>query len=291
MTDRFPIPLNALHAIEIVARTGALKPAADELGVTIGAVSQHIRRAEARLGVELFERSASGMKPSPTLEQVRPLLSAGFANLADATRDLQRPGDAILTLTLGSVFASRWLIRRLPQFTALHPEIELRIVATGKLVDLARSDIDCAIRYGDGRWPNVNAEPLHCTSFSPVVAPDFPHQLERPSDLGHVPVVDDAATMLSWPHWFEAAGEPMPHLAGPRYSDPILAYDAAFAGQAVLLAVDRMTEQAVRDGWLIRPFEFSAVTGLDYWFVTSTARRQPRKVQQFREWLLGAMGV
>ncbi len=290
MIDRFPIPLNALHAIETVARTGALKPAADELGVTIGAVSQHIRRAEARLGIELFERSAQGMKPTSALAQARPLLSGGFANLADAMRELQRPDDSVLTLTLGSVFASRWLIRRLPQFSAQHPAIELRIVATGRIVDLARSDIDCAIRYGDGSWPDVTATPLGCTGFSPVVAPDSPHRLERPSDLAHVPVVDDTATMLSWPQWFDAAGIPMPALAGPRYSDPMLAYDAAFAGQAALLAVDRMTDQAVHDGWLKRPFPITATTGLDYWFVTSTARRMPKKVKVFEAWLMGEMG-
>jgi DNA-binding transcriptional LysR family regulator len=66
----------------------------------------------------------------------------------------------------------------------------------------------------------------------------------------------------------------------------MLAYDAAFAGQAALLAVDRMTDQAVNDGWLRRPFAISAGTGLDYWFVTSTARRMPRKVALFRDWLL-----
>ena len=289
--QRFQFPLNALHAIEIVARTGALKPAADELGVTIGAVSQHIRRAEARLGVELFERTPQGLRPTGLLDEARPLLSSGFSTLLDATRAMQRPGDSILTLTLGSVFASRWLIRRLPHFTAAYPGIELRIVATGRLIDLARSDIDCAIRYGDGRWQEVKAEPLGCTTFSPIVAPDFPHQLTSPADLGKVPVIEDSATMLSWARWFEVAGVPMPPLNGPRYSDPILAYDAAFAGQAALLAVDRMTEQAVRDGWLIRPFEISAETGLDYWFIVSTKRRVPKKVAIFRDWLMAEMGL
>ncbi len=287
--DGFPIPLNALRAIEIVARTGALKPAADELGVTIGAVSQHIRRAEARLGVELFERTPQGLRPTPMLAEARPLLSSGFSTLHDATRMLQRPGDGILTLTLGSVFASRWLIRRLPHFTAAHPGIELRIVATGKLIDLARSDIDCAIRYGDGHWPEVKAIPLGCTAFSPVVAPDFPFRLETPADLGRVPVIEDSATMLSWPAWFAAAGATMPALSGPRYSDPTLAYDAALAGQAALLAVDRMSADAVAGGWLVRPFATSASTGHDYWFITSTLRRVPKKVTAFRDWLLAEM--
>ncbi len=289
--QRFPIPLNALHAIEIVARTGALKPAADELGVTVGAVSQHIRRAEARLGVELFERTPQGLRPTPGLEEARPLLAGGFSTLADAMRALQRPGDSVLTLTLGSVFASRWLIRRLPHFTAAHPEIELRMVATGRLIDLARSDIDCAIRYGEGRWPDVRAEALGCRAFSPVAAPELAARLKRVSDLGKAPVIEDQATMLSWPHWFAAAKATPLDLSGPRYSDPALAYEAAIAGQGVLMAVDRMSESAVREGQLVRPFAASAESPYDYWFVTSTLRRVPRKVAMFRDWLMGELAT
>jgi DNA-binding transcriptional LysR family regulator len=287
--QRFQIPLNALHAIEIVARTGALKPAADELGVTIGAVSQHIRRAEARLGVELFERTPQGLRPTQSLDEARPLLAGGFTSLADAMRALQRPGESILTLTLGSVFASRWLIRRLPHFTAAHPEIELRMVATGRLIDLARSDIDCAIRYGEGQWSDVRAEPLGCRLFSPVAAPELAARLEKIGDLSRVPVIEDQATMLSWPKWFEAAKSEQVKLSGPRYSDPALAYEASIAGQGVLMAVDRMSAGAVREGQLVRPFKVSAESPYDYWFVTSTLRRVPRKVAQFRDWLMAEL--
>ena len=71
MVSTFPLPLNALRAIEIVARRGSLAPAADELGVTPGAVSQHIRRAEERLGTELFERTNSGLVPTPALSRLQ----------------------------------------------------------------------------------------------------------------------------------------------------------------------------------------------------------------------------
>lgn len=288
---RFQVPLNALHAIEIVARTGALKPAADELGVTIGAVSQHIRRAEARLGIELFERTPQGLRPTAQLTAARPLLSAGFSRLADASVMLGPASDAILTLTMGSVFASRWLVPRLPLFSARHPEIELRLVATARIVDLARNDIDCAIRFGDGTWPEVRAEAMCCRAFRPVAAPALAAQLERPADLASAPVIEDSATMLNWPRWFEAAGTPMPKLSGPRYSDPSLAFDAAIAGQGVLLAVDRMSDDAVREGRLVRPFGVTAETAFDYWFITSALRRVPKKVAMFRAWVFDELAA
>ena len=288
--EQFPIPLNALRAIEIVARTGALKPAADELGVTIGAVSQHIRRAEARLGLELFVRGPRGLVPTPELAAMRGQLTQGFTTLLDATRALTRSSDNVLTVTMGSVFASRWLIRRLPLFSAAHPGIEFRLVATARTVDLMRTDIDCAIRFGEGNWPDVRAEPMQSRGFRPVASADLASRLIRPADLADVPVIDDAATMLSWSRWFETAGTAMPQLNGPRYSDPSLAFDAAIAGQGVLLAVDRMSDDAVQAGQLVRPFETIAETPFDYWFITSTARRVPRKVQMFRDWIFADMG-
>jgi DNA-binding transcriptional LysR family regulator len=289
--DRFPVPLNALRAIEIVARTGALKPAADELGVTIGAVSQHIRRAEARLGLALFARTPQGLRPTAELELVRGRLSTGFTTLLDASQALQRGDDRVLTVTMGGVFASRWLIRRLPHFTAAHPGIEFRLVATARTIDLMRTDIDCAIRFGEGLWPDVKAEPMQCRAFRPVAAPELAARLREPAELGRVPVIEDTATMLSWPRWFEAAGIAMPALAGPRFSDPSLAFDAAIAGQGVLLAVDRMSEDAVNDGRLVRLFDVVAETTFDYWFVVSTARRTPRKVTSFRDWVFAEMGI
>ena len=52
-----------------------------------------------------------------------------------------------------------------------------------------------------------------------------------------------------------------------------------------------MSESAVREGQLVRPFAASAVSPYDYYFVTSTLRRVPRKVAQFREWLMSELGT
>ena len=98
-------------------------------------------------------------------------------------------------------------------------------------------------------------------------------------------ILDDA-TMLSWQAWLAAAGAvPPPALNGPVYSDPALAFEAAVAGQGVLLAVEMMAADALADGRLVAPFPTRLETGLGYWFVTSAERRPPAKVQRFKAWL------
>ena len=286
MVSPFPIPLNALRAIEIVARRGALEPAAAELGVTIGAVSQHLRRAEARLGISLFERTSKGLVPTPQLVTQMPALRAGFQTLADALAALRKEDDDVLTLTVGSVFASRWLITRLGRFNAAHPDIEFRMVATGKLIDLSRSDIDCGIRFGIGQWPETRSDLIGGTRSAPFCAPAIANRLKQPADFAHVPVIRDEASMLSWERWFATACvDRPPQTTGPVYSDPTLAFDAAVAGQGALMAVDLMAADAVADGRLMRPFESWLETGQGYWFVTSASRRVPKKVTLFRDWL------
>jgi DNA-binding transcriptional LysR family regulator len=285
MPSPFPIPLNALRAIEIVARRGALAPAADELSVTPGAVSQHIRRAEDRLGIELFERTPHGLRPTPALKGVLPQLSGGFSTLADALASLMPRDEHVLSITVGSVFASRWLIWRLGKFGTLHPDLETRLVVTGRMVDLHMSDIDLGIRYGRGDWPGVKSELIGGTRYRPVVAPEIAHRLRTPADLANVPVIRDTTTMLSWDDWLAAAGVPGLDHSGPTFDDPSLAFDAAISGVGVLMAVDEMSADAVSDRRLMRPFETAVETGVGYWLVVAEGRREPRKVRLFREWM------
>jgi DNA-binding transcriptional LysR family regulator len=286
MPNAFPVPLNALRAIEIVARHGSLAPAAEELGVTPGAVSQHIRRAEERLGIELFDRTGTGLAPTPALHRVLPQLTDGFTALRSSLADLTGTNECVLTLSVGNVFASRWLVWRIAKFNKLHPEVEVRLVITGTLVDLAHSDVDCGIRYGHGEWPGVNAEKIGGSRYRPVCAPMLLAQLKSPADLANVPVIRDQSTMLSWDEWFATAGlSPAPKIEGPAYPDPAIAFDAAVSGQGVLLAVDQMAVDSVGDGRLAWPFEAAVDSETGYWLVVARRRREPHKVRVFRDWL------
>lgn len=286
MSNAFPIPLNALRAIEIVARRGALAPAAEELGVTIGAVSQHLRRAEDRLGMELFARTAQGLKPLPALAQVLPQLTGGFAQLQDGLASLTGAHEGVLNVTVGSVFASRWLIWRVNKFSALHPGLEVRLTVTAAMLDLGRPDIDCGIRFGDGVWPGINASLIGGRTYQPVCSPLIRDRVRSPADLARVPVIIDQTSMLNWPRWLAAAGlDPALPIGGPVYSDASLAFDAAISGQGVLLAVDMMTADPVSDGRLMRPFDLPVEGAPGYYLATAKGRREPRKMSLFRDWL------
>lgn len=292
MSKPLPVPLNALRAIEIVARARRLGPAAEELGVTIGAVSQHIRRAEQRLGVTLFERLSDGMAPTPELEAVLDRLSGGFRQIGEAVDGLKPDEGNVLTVTVGSMIASLMLVPRLGRFTALHPEIEIRLVASAKFLDLSRRDIDCALRFGLGPWPGVRAVPIGDRLYGAYATPELVARLKTPADLAEVPVIQDESTLLEWGGWFAAAGgASVAAMAGPAFSDPMLAYDAAVTGQGVLLIMDRLARYAVETGRLVKLFGISAETSYGYYFATAEGRRPPARVLAFRRWLDAEMAA
>ena len=86
----------------------------------------------------------------PVLRAALPQLTAGFVALQEGLGSLKGSDESVLNLTVGSVFASRWLIWRINKFTLLHRDIEVRLNVTGAMLDLSRPDIDCGIRYGSG---------------------------------------------------------------------------------------------------------------------------------------------
>jgi len=278
--------LNGLRALEAVGRLGGLQPAADELGVSPGAVSQHILRAEAQLGRPVFDRSGRGLAPSEFGKDFLARLSAGFRALDDAVASSRRHAESVLTLSVAPVFASKWLVPRLAAFSRLHPSILVRLDASVTLVDPDASDIDLAIRIGDGNWQGVKTEFLLPQQVFPVCAPTLAARLKQPTDILDVPIVRDANSTLSWNLWLGQFGLDESHLAeGYSFTDAALCLDAAIAGQGVMLAWQTLARDAIAGGQLVAPYAERVSTGLGYYLVTSLTRREPAKVASFRRWI------
>jgi LysR family glycine cleavage system transcriptional activator len=278
--------LNGLRAVESVARTGSLQRAANELGVSASAVSQQINRTEKQLGRPVFTRTPTGLVPTEFGVQFTARLSAGFAELNRAVALAREEQLCTLVISVAPAFASRWLVPRISRFFSLHPEILLRIDASGRIADLDRSDIDLAIRMGEGHWPGVQAELLLGQEIFPVCAPSIAERLGSIEDLAKVAVLTDSGSMISWERWFEGTGfAPVVPKRGATFTDPTLCLEATIAGQGVMLAWQLLAADALADGRLVAPFGVRAASGLGYYLVTPASGPMSRKVAAFRRWV------
>lgn len=280
------IHLNGLRAVETVARLGSLAAAATELNVSASAVSQQVKRTEKQLGQALFERTAAGLVPTEFGKAFTARLGSGFRELAQAVAMADETSACTLVVSVAPAFASKWLLPRLSRHFARHPSVLLRIDASARIADLDHSDIDIAIRLGDGKWPEGDAELLLAQEVFPVCAPSIAARLKTIKDLAQTCAITDERAMINWESWFEAAGvEPVTFQKGARFTDPMLCLESAIAGHGVMLAWQLLTADALADGRLVAPFGVRAQSGLGYWLVTSTTKRESRKVRDFKAWI------
>ncbi|WP_217573457.1 LysR substrate-binding domain-containing protein [Mesorhizobium sp. GbtcB19] len=280
------VHLNGLRAVETVARLGSLAGAAAELNVSVSAVSQQVKRTEKQLGQALFERTPGGLVPTEFGTAFTARLSAGFRELAQAVALADETSQSTLVVSVAPAFASKWLLPRLSRHFARHPNVLLRIDASGKLSDLDHSDIDVAIRMGDGAWPGVHSELLLAQEVFPVCAPSIAARLHSIEDLAQTCAITDERAMFNWDGWFKAAGvKPVTFQKGARFTDPMLCVESAIAGHGVMLAWQLLTADALTDGRLVAPFGVRADSGLGYWMATSAAKSESRKVRDFKVWI------
>ncbi len=289
-------PLRALRAFEAAARHLSFARAADELNVTPGAVSHQIKVLEEWLGAPLFHRLTRALRLTEAGEDALPLLTEGFDRLADgAARMRERKGDCLLTVSVSPGFGSLWLVPRLDRFRRLHPEIEIRIDGTDRLVDVARGETDVAIRYGPGGYKDVNSDRLFAMRATPVCSPEILKRgpaLRTPSDLKKHTLlhVEWKEAEGSWRTWLLAAGAPdVDPFRGPRFTQEEMAVRAAIEGEGVALLGDQMAADHLASGRLVRPFEAALSTPLvfAYYLLRPSHGQDAPKIACFRRWLLG----
>jgi LysR family transcriptional regulator, glycine cleavage system transcriptional activator len=286
MKDLNRVHINGLRAVEAAGRHGSLRGAAEELGVSIGAVSQHVIRCERQLGRRIFDRTGHGIAPTEFGRAFLGQLTPGFQMLDAAVGLAGRDSDTVLTISVAPVFASKWLVPRLASYSRQHPAIQVRLDASVQMVDLNAGDVDLAIRVGDGAWPRVKAELLLSQEVFPVCSPALAAKLRRPRDILTVPIVRDANSTLSWDLWLAPLGMSESDLGdGYSFTDASLALDAAIAGQGALLAWQTLAQDALAAGHLVAPFAKRVATGIAYFLVTSATRREPPKVAGFKAWI------
>ena len=279
--------MQALRAFEAAARAGSLTRAAEALSLTHGAISHQIKALEESLGVRLVERAGRGIRVTDDGERLATRLRAALAEIADAVREAsERRNPRQLRVSVTPSFAARWLLPRLGNFLARHPDIDLDVRSSFALVDFRRDDTDLAIRYGYGSWPDVRAEHLMDDAFFPVCSPRIAPALPaHPRDLARYTLLrsDDEP----WKPWFEAVGLDWPEpTRGPIFNDSSFMLHAAAGGQGVALARSSLVASDVRSGILVRLFDIDVPAPRRYYLVYPPRLAGSPKLVAFREWLL-----
>jgi LysR family glycine cleavage system transcriptional activator len=293
-------PLKAVRYFECAARLLSFTKAADELNVTHSAISHQIKALEEWLGVSLFERGARSLSLTEAGRRFLPPVRAAFHQLAEASAEMRLfPGGGPLTVSALPSIASKWLVPRLYDFQARHPEIEVRISATDRLDPVGDGDVDIGIRYGRGSWPGVEAELLMQDEVFPVCAPsllDGAQPLKEPKDLARFSLISDMdwrrAQFDFWPRWLAAAGVPDLELkTNLTFNYSNLMIQAAIDGLGIALGNTMLAGDDLRSGRLVQPFAQTVVLETGYYLIYGKGALRQAKVKAFRDWIVGQMAT
>jgi len=288
-------PLDLIQGFEAAARNLSFTKAAEELFITQSAVSRQIRALEDHLNVALFERRHRALvltEPGRILERAATELLERLQEVADRLRTTGAAPH--LTVTTTSGFASLWLIPRLRGFTALQPEVDVRISATYKTINLERSLVDVAVRYCAPEEAPEGATRLFGEELFPVCSPTLldgsPRPLRRLKDLEHHVLLhmDGAFGFLDWGTWLAAQGCPdLKPAASLRFDGYERMIGAALSGQGVGMGIGRLVSGLMEEGRLAAPFSKSLVGQRAYYVIRSTLTGTRPHVQAFVDWLDG----
>lgn len=279
-----PPSLQTLRTLEAAARHRSFSKAAEELGVTHGAVSHRVREVEARLGAVMFERRGNAMEPTraalqllPTIRQTLELIASIFPPPPPAARRL-------LSVGVLQSFAAHWLIPRLASFHAANPGVFIALDPGLDPSPIGPGGVDAAIRYGSGAWPALKVTRLLADSVYPACSPQYRDRLgiEDVADLARCHLLRNS--WQPWTPWFQRAGLQLPEPTDSHpYEDAGLMLDAAVAGHGVALVRRVLAHDAIASGRLVRLSPVEHPFDGAYHFV----RAQPydSAIEAFGTWL------
>lgn len=306
-------PLTAIRVFEAVARQQSFTRAAAELGMTQAAVSYQIKLLEERFGAPLFLRRPRQVELTEAGERLAPSVSEAFSLLAQAYASARGDVEGVLTVSASITFATTWLARHVGAFQIRYPSLAVRIEAVNKAIDFARSEIDLAIRHGDGNWPGLCSHRLLPDHYAPMLSPKLMASaggVKQPADLLDLPLLDPSDYW--WDDWFALFGltRPTPgalpgQLRTPsaitrgqiRPSDvrrgpveiPCIGSQAfvgtaALDGQGVAILSRALWAQELAEGRLIQPFD-EVAGDQSFYLVYPETRRNLPKIRAFRDWI------
>jgi LysR family glycine cleavage system transcriptional activator len=282
--------LKALRAFEAAARHESFLKAADELGVTAGAVAQQVRHLEAWTGRPLFERHAHGVRLTREAALVLDRLGEAFDALGSAVqtmRTINLPAQVRIA-ALPSI-AQLWLAPRLPRLKREFSDLEVSVSALERPPNFKRDLYDLAIFYTVDAPRHARAITLSEDTLFPVCAPELlggDPPLAAPADLARHTLLHDDVWSEDWARWLSKAGvRNVPSAAGPVFSLFSLALQAAVDGGGVLIGRRALVQDALKDGRIVQPFSICLPAVDKLALLVPDDRELPVRQTELVDWL------
>ncbi len=237
--------------------------AAEDLGVSTGAVSQQVRKLEEYLSIRLFERSGRSLKLTRWGDVYYANIREAFSHLHSAQSSLQHAVSKRGLVLSAMPSLVRWLRPLLPQWLASHPGSHVRIVGTHSEAVLKDQGIDFRLSYASGNRNYKRFIELFVDSVVPVCSPDFLRSspVNSPADILKGPLItidwgEQNCPPPTWADWARSLGMTSPHIVSElEFSLSGAAIDMAVKGYGFVLGQIAMVAEDVRHGRLVIPFD------------------------------------
>jgi LysR family glycine cleavage system transcriptional activator len=255
-------PLNAVRAFEAAARRGSFKAAAEELGVTHGAISRQVQLLEEWLGApKLFRRLHRGVGLTIEGQALLDPVGGALDAIAAAARQHRtgRGGKAQKSLRVNALatFSLRWLLPRLTRFRDEHPDIAVGLTTSNDPIDALQESYDVVIRGGPDAFHGFVSRPLVNERRLPVCSPSLLRRmpLETVEALAAQTLIHVSTMPRLWHDWLITAGHADLMPAGTLTLDHFyLSIQAAVDGLGVAMGPTALVADDLAAGRLVTPF-------------------------------------
>lgn len=282
---------HALSAFESAARHQSFTKAADDLAVTQSAICRQIAALEDFVGVKLFRRSHRGV----TLTEAGVAYSRKVTTRLDEVErdalELMAKGGQGGTLELGVVptFATKWLLPRMPRFSALHPDITVNLSVRTRPFLFDETALDAAIHAGRTIWPGTEGSFLLQEKLIAVCSPKLvSHGIgaEHALDWRHLTLLQISTRPYLWRDWFQSGDIAMGKaLTGPRFELFSMAAEAAVHGMGVALIPRLLIEEELKRGVLVPISNHDYQSDLSYHMIYPEQKSENSVLSAFRCWI------
>jgi len=286
-------PLNAIRAFEAAARNRSFSRAANELHVTQGAISRHIKTLEENLNCQLFLRHPQGVELTDAGEQLLPDLTSSFERITQAIRRVS-VSDKELKIIAAPTMAIRWLIPYLQQYQVENPDIRISTSWFKSSYDeFFEGGFDIGFDCESSsitRPEGLESMFLISESLTPVCSPEYLKAvgpINNPQDMAGFTLIHSTPNQWDWRMWFEHTGIDVSHADQGRVFDTAeMAISAAINGMGIAIVDMNFIQAELKDGRLVAPVDVVLREGTGYHLFTRSGRLQERKLKTFVDWIL-----